>query len=980
MAGLEVASLYGSLVLDTGVFDSGLRSARGALDSFGGQMQRIGGDVTRFGTQLSLFTAPLLAGFGAATAQAMNFDEAMTNVGAVLGRSADQMTDLNEQILAIGSASRFGPQAAAEAFYDVVGGVADASTHMAILNAAIATAEAGNADLGGTTSALISVMNAYGFSAEEAMFASDMLTQTVAKGVGTMDEFASALPRVATLAAANDIELGNLASSLAYLTTKGNTASDSATQLTAIMTAFLNPNAQMTSALEAMGLESGSAGLEMYGLAGMTGRLQTALGGSTDAMAGALGSVEALRGAITLNEPAFEDFIGNFEDTAEGATTMAQQIQNASEQSRLDHLTAQLSGLGITIGDAVLPVLDDLITKVTPIIGAIMEWVSANPVLVQQLVGLGLALVVAGPLIAGAGMLITAIGTAASVAGAALAVLTSPAFLIAGAFAAIMAAGGTLDDFLTDVSNALPGLKEGFQEVWMAIKPIFNGGTLDTTWLSLGLTNIGKALQSIAISAFDNLTGAIEKLTGLDLPNLTELGTILTTFKDKVIEFLAPLTASVLDGLTRFGDGLSGFLTNLSGADTSGLGNIATQLLGFAAGIGALVAVLARTGGDALGGILGALGDTLPTLGTGLAQVISAFSAAGKGDLNGFLTGIGNGLVTIADGVRDFAIDSLVEIADAIGNLIGLDVQGGLAAWGPILDQLPMTIAMAFEDIMNSLDRFLLTSKLNLLSWLDQLRGTILGATGIDIAPNLTFDREAIARQLTFMDLAGTVESMLREQTAGGALALDTRIEVPGGTIALTDPSFDVEALAAQLGVGGVQAVQQAIDLAITNNDDVSFMALLDLATELGFDREDLIRQFDAEVAAASQAQTFAANLVADITVLPGFININAIAASVTNALNNIAPGAANAVGTAASAAAAVLGIPMPPLASGGMLTNDGPAYLHAGEVVLNPAQARDYYGGGNGGGGNRTIIINAYGSYPHELLEMLQRTERDRG
>lgn len=359
MAATTIASLAVEITGNTSGLDRAMSSADRSVKGFGGKIQS-GLDSIGMGGALALGAMGAAAvKFGTDSVKAaVGFDESMANINSILQLSGGEIDALGGKILAFGANTRAGPQAAADAFYEIVSGVADASTHMAILEASTATAEAGNADLTATTSALVSVMNSYGFSAEEAGFASDVLTKTVGAGVGSMDEFASALGMTAGLAAQSGIEFDELGGSMAYLTTQGFSAAQAGTRLTAITTAFLKPNEKMKKALKAMGLESGSAGLEMYGLAGMTQLLSESMGGSTDAMSEALGTTEALTGALALNGPGFEDFIDNFKATAEGATDAAQAIQNASTAASFDRLNAQVDRLKIGLGELAIPVLE----------------------------------------------------------------------------------------------------------------------------------------------------------------------------------------------------------------------------------------------------------------------------------------------------------------------------------------------------------------------------------------------------------------------------------------------------------------------------------------------------------------------------------------------------------------------------------------------------------------------------------------------
>lgn len=407
---VQVASLFGVLRMQDDEFKSSVRTARSEMLGLGDQMQKLGQNTTALGTSLTGLTAPAAAALGLATKQAMDFDEALTNVQAVTGNTADQMEILRGQILELGSSSRAGPQAVAEAFYDIAGGVVDVSSRMAILEASISAAQAGNAELAGTTKALISIMNGYSFSADKATFASDVLTRTVGMGVGTMDEFAAALPEAASLAAQLGVGFDELGASMAFMTTKGFTASQSTTKLVGIMTAFTKPNDAMKKGLQAMGFESGSAAIKQLGLAGATKALQQALGGSIDEMSAALGTTEALSGAMVLNQDAFNAFSEDFIGGIEGATAAAEAIQMDSAAAQFDLLKSEVSGLAIEVGTALLPGLLSLVDTVKPVIEQVIAWVQQNPELVAQIAAIVLGVGALGAILVPVGAAISAIG------------------------------------------------------------------------------------------------------------------------------------------------------------------------------------------------------------------------------------------------------------------------------------------------------------------------------------------------------------------------------------------------------------------------------------------------------------------------------------------------------------------------------------------------------------------------------------------
>jgi TP901 family phage tail tape measure protein len=429
-----VATLSGVLRLDDSDFVSGMQRNRNELNSFGQRIQTSGQNVQRFGRDMTVATAPIAAYLGAAAATTQTFNRNMSNVNAILGITGDEAAALRAELLAYGTDTVAGPLAVSDAYYAIVSGVADASTHMAILDAATRTSEAGQADLMATTSGLISVMNSYGFAADDAAFVSDVFTRTVQTGVLTMDELAAAFPQVTGLASQFNIGLDELGGSLAFLTTQGFSAGQSATFMRSMLTTVLNPTADLSAAISALGYDSGAALLEAEGLVGAYTLLSQQNGG----LDGLITNSEALQGALALTNDEAAGFFDTYNSGIDGATDRAGAIQDQTEQ--WERLKSQVQGLTIQIGSALMPVLLTLVEDyIGPTITAVSAWIDENPELTGTIVLLTGALVVAGPIIAGVGTVISILGGIVSVATGLIALLT-PAVTAAGA--AFVASGG----------------------------------------------------------------------------------------------------------------------------------------------------------------------------------------------------------------------------------------------------------------------------------------------------------------------------------------------------------------------------------------------------------------------------------------------------------------------------------------------------------------------------------------------------------
>lgn len=469
---VEVASLFASLNLRDNMTD-GLNKAKGGLTGFSDHIKTAGTAVSGLGKSMLAGTAPMVAALGIAVTSAMGFNESLTNIQAVTGQSAQEIDALGDTILDMDT--RFSSVELANTFYDIAGGVTDTSARMDVFNTAVHVAQAGNSELQGTTAALIGTMNAYAESNMTAATAGDILVRTVGMGVGTMDQFAAALPKVTGLAASVGVSFEEIAAATAFLTTKGNTASEATTQLSAAMNSLLNPNLAMTEAFKLAGIESGSLALSQNGLIGTLDLLKEAFGGNIDAMAEAFGGTEALRAAISLTGGDVDAFFASFSEGVDGATAAAEDIQMQSAAAQFDMLKSSLQDVSIEIGNELLPVLIDLGNEAKPVVRSFADFIRQNPQTVRTVAMVAAGIAILGAVLVPVGMAITAFGTVLGAVGAIFGIMLSPIGLVVLAVGGLAAAiyflsGGSLADLNEKLQSAVgwiktfaSGLIEAFQ-------------------------------------------------------------------------------------------------------------------------------------------------------------------------------------------------------------------------------------------------------------------------------------------------------------------------------------------------------------------------------------------------------------------------------------------------------------------------------------------------------------------------------------
>jgi TP901 family phage tail tape measure protein len=354
-------------------FSAGFSSAsnsfagmKGALDDINQNqsMNRLAADLAMASSLTDPFRQKLSALMDEPSRLAGTFESSMKNIQAITGSSAAEIDKLGETLLGIGSQSAAGTLAVADAFNDVAGGIALVSegvplldVQLQVLNNSLALAEAGQADLGTAAEGLTKIMNAYSFTMgsveevnEKAAWASDVMTQAVGMGMGSMQEFISSMAPISGMASSVGVGFDEIGSTMAYMTATTDSAATAGTKLQAFMIALQKPSDDLAKALTSMGYESGSAMLAQEGLAESANIVSRAFGGNQDAMIQAMGRAEAMKAVISLTGDAYTDFATQFGEGMKGVTASAQAIQVESYESKVGRLNAATDALKIQIG------------------------------------------------------------------------------------------------------------------------------------------------------------------------------------------------------------------------------------------------------------------------------------------------------------------------------------------------------------------------------------------------------------------------------------------------------------------------------------------------------------------------------------------------------------------------------------------------------------------------------------------------------
>lgn len=358
-------------------------------------------------TMTFAFTAPVVTLGTYAVQAAAEFEEAMRNVNSIAHLSEDEFAALSEAVLDFGSNTRAGATEAAGALYTTFSaGITDTTVAMEFMEIASMTAEAGLADLTTTTEALIGSFLAFNQDAlpvEQQLISirnqADALTQMVQIGVGTMDEFASAIGQVNPTAVSLGVGIEELYGSMAYLTQRGLSAARASVSLNAAFTALLRPSEAMQAAFRQLGVQTGDELIQQFGsfeaaLAALAGTTD----GSATSMRALFREVRAAR-AVDLLVSDLEGWntaLNDFNQGLDGATERAREQQMMSFAAHWDLMTSALNAAGITIGNVLMPALIPLVDAVTNFLHLLID---TNPELLTLGVAALSAAAAIGPLL-----------------------------------------------------------------------------------------------------------------------------------------------------------------------------------------------------------------------------------------------------------------------------------------------------------------------------------------------------------------------------------------------------------------------------------------------------------------------------------------------------------------------------------------------------------------------------------------------------
>ena len=250
---MDIMTLAAKISLDSKGFESGLKDSESKLKSYGDKISAwavakgrvIGGLIEKAGQSTITFVKGALS-------ERMEFDKAMAQVAATLGKTTSEVQELSKFARKMGAETAFTANEAAQALnYMALAGY-DSATSMKMLPTVLNLAAAGNFDLARASDMVTDAQSALGLSVEETETMVDQMAKTASKTNTSVEQLGDAFLTVGGTAKNLKGGTKELSAVLGVLADNGIKGSEGGTALRNIMLSLTAPTKQAAAELRRM--------------------------------------------------------------------------------------------------------------------------------------------------------------------------------------------------------------------------------------------------------------------------------------------------------------------------------------------------------------------------------------------------------------------------------------------------------------------------------------------------------------------------------------------------------------------------------------------------------------------------------------------------------------------------------------------------------------------------------------------------------
>jgi TP901 family phage tail tape measure protein len=276
------------LIADVGQYVGGMNTAATATARLGESAAlsttraRSGFDIA--GKGALLMGAAVVGGVGIAISKSMEFEKAMSAVGAATQATTSTMGQLRAAAMKAGADTQYSATEAANAITEMAkAGVSAKDIMDGGLTGALALAAAGQIDVAEAAGIASTAMTQFGLSGNQLPHVADLLAAGAGKAMGSVDDLGQALNQAGLIASSTGISIEETTGTLAAFASAGLLGSDAGTSFKTMLQKLQAPSKEAAGIMADLGINAYNASGSFVGMQNLAGQLQNKLGGLTQA-------------------------------------------------------------------------------------------------------------------------------------------------------------------------------------------------------------------------------------------------------------------------------------------------------------------------------------------------------------------------------------------------------------------------------------------------------------------------------------------------------------------------------------------------------------------------------------------------------------------------------------------------------------------------------------------------------------------------
>lgn len=334
-----------------------------SLDEFATKAEKVSTTTGNMANKLAP-ASTAIAGIGIASATAsVEFEDSMAKVFTIADDTQVSYDDMKKSIMDLSSQTGISANEIAYNVYEAISSGQSTGDAVNFVTKATKLSKAGFTDSASSLDILTTTLNAYGMSADQVTNVSDKLITIQNLGKVTVDQLAKSMGEVIPTAKSAGVNLDNVSSAYALMTSKGVDSAQTTTYLNSMINELSKSGTTASTNLEKL---SGSTFQQLIGSGKSLGDILTIMQTGADASGKSLNdmfsSQEASKAAMILSTNAGQDFntvLGQMQQST-GATEIAFEKMDATSGSGLKKSFNDLKLSAINMGDALAPVTSSI--------------------------------------------------------------------------------------------------------------------------------------------------------------------------------------------------------------------------------------------------------------------------------------------------------------------------------------------------------------------------------------------------------------------------------------------------------------------------------------------------------------------------------------------------------------------------------------------------------------------------------------------